>query len=59
MTYVFIFATLFSGLIHEVKITGFETKEICQMYAEVTLEAFSQTGHKILEAECVPIEKEA
>ena len=48
MTYVFIFATLFSGLIHEIEITGFQTKETCQVYAGVTLEAFSQAGHKIL-----------
>ena len=59
MTYVFIFVTLFSGLIHEIKVTGFQTKETCQVYAGVTLQAFSQAGHKILEAECVPIEKEA
>ena len=59
MTYVFIFVTLFSGLIHEIEVTGFQTKETCQVYAGVTLEAFSQTGHQILQAECVPIEKEA
>jgi hypothetical protein len=59
MTYVFIFATLFSGLIHEIEVTGFQTKETCQVYAGVTLEAFSQTGHQILQAECVPIEKGA
>ena len=59
MTYVFIFVTLFSGLIHEIEVTGFQTKGVCQVYAGVTLEAFSQAGHKILEAECVPIEQEA
>jgi hypothetical protein len=59
MTYVFIFVTLFGGLIHEIQVTGFQTNETCQMYAGVTLEAFIQTGHQILEAECVPIEQEA
>ena len=59
MTYVFIFVTLFGGLIHEIKVTSFLTKEICQAYAEMTVLAFSQAGHQVLEGDCVLVEQEA
>jgi hypothetical protein len=55
MTYFFLVVTLAGGFLHEVKTTGFETKNACYEYAEQALNTYLVFGHMILEADCYEV----